>query len=178
MKHVIFVDQQELLELAKKQLSKEYPAGFELVIVPTEDVQKEEPNPILWYPDDGEWIPVPSGCGMPDSLCDTTKVDILIYEEQKRKFWTSYPSAAKEFNWQASGDARIVAYKVVEKDGPWYPDNSGEWIECNGVRPVGLSGNTEVEVLIQTERNDKNWVSCADCVDEWLWETIVAYKVV
>ena len=72
---------------------------------------------------------------------------------------------------------------------PWYPDNSGEWVEYDGSgQPV--EDDVLVEVLLLHERDaheykqkkSKAWRWCWDCCSDWLAfsedENIVAYKVV
>lgn len=72
---------------------------------------------------------------------------------------------------------------------PWYPDDSGEWVELppdNAVIPFELGYNENVQVLYQSERDDRRWSTGTLPAQEWYWdreehgtdEQIIAYKVV
>lgn len=76
--------------------------------------------------------------------------------------------------------------KPVAKDTPWYPDDSGKWIEVPpGTRalPPGLDPNALIEVLTRGERRTKTYNPWSRPAGSWYWlhegdSTIVAYKVV
>ncbi len=71
---------------------------------------------------------------------------------------------------------------------PWYPDDSGEWVEVPEdlmEMPAGLSPSETVEVLLKCERDAKAAGFVEDFASTWKWDTsvkgdgrIVAYKVV
>lgn len=71
---------------------------------------------------------------------------------------------------------------------PWYPDDSGEWVEVPEdlmEMPEGVERKTLVEILMKRERDYFNWRSCPDTGGRWVWDApphacdrIVAYKVV
>ena len=77
---------------------------------------------------------------------------------------------------------------VSAVERPWYPDDSGEWVEVHGdcmAPPEHLKPDAIVEVLQQMERDDKEYDEVPQAVDYWCWELaethggrIVAYKVV
>lgn len=79
-----------------------------------------------------------------------------------------------------------VKYVEEDEQTPWYPDNSGEWVEhTTGFQPV--SSLTRVEVLIRSERERKDYheVSGVALTYEWGVDEgyhdgcdIVAYKIV
>lgn len=67
---------------------------------------------------------------------------------------------------------------------PWYPDDSGEWIEHDGVaRPV--DGETLVDVLLSGERDQRIWTAAIDQARYFGWahkpwgnRNVVAYRIV
>lgn len=71
---------------------------------------------------------------------------------------------------------------------PWYPDDSGEWVEVPEdlmEMPIGLKARTLVSVLFREERQRKSWASVSHSASAVLWimpaschTRIVAYKVV
>ncbi len=71
---------------------------------------------------------------------------------------------------------------------PWYPDDSGEWVEVPEDLmqiPDELEGSEMVDVLMSGERCRKNWGTGHDQAWYWDWSIplrgharIVAYKVV
>lgn len=75
----------------------------------------------------------------------------------------------------------------LETATPWYPDDSGEWVEVPEdlmEMPAELCDKQTIEILYLQERKNKDWMQCADEPDSWGWsETsgknyrIVAYKV-
>lgn len=89
-------------------------------------------------------------------------------------------------NWsrpKKSGDD-IISYSVGHGAGeaPWYPDDSGKWVEVPpGVdkRPDGLHPKTLVATLSSGERNERQhlWPTPLKA-SRWNWSVIVAYKVV
>lgn len=77
---------------------------------------------------------------------------------------------------------------VRAQEEPWYPDDSGLWVEipddCMKV-PEGLSMDAEFEVLRKSERETKSYESWSAKHSYWVWNhgphegcRIVAYKVV
>lgn len=74
--------------------------------------------------------------------------------------------------------------KPVAKDTPWYPDDSGKWVEVppGSGFPKGLDLGTTVEVLARGERIAKSYKYWARPAGFWYWlhegdSTIVAYKI-
>lgn len=70
-------------------------------------------------------------------------------------------------------------------DTPWYPDDSGKWVEVpSGFGcPKGLDLRTTVEVLLSKERISKTYKYWARPAGSWRWmqdgaSTPVAYKIV
>lgn len=73
---------------------------------------------------------------------------------------------------------------------PWYPDDSGEWVEVPEdlvmrLCPPGLRGNEMVTVLSRGERERRDWKESTEFAPVWDWDRpagdpsrIVAYKVV
>ena len=69
---------------------------------------------------------------------------------------------------------------------PWYPDNSGEWIEYDGSgQPV--EDGVLVEVIMAAERRERDYTSLVRMAEVWDWGPrwchrngghVVAYKVV
>ena len=74
------------------------------------------------------------------------------------------------------------------KNSPWYPDDSGEWVEVSDEwmrRPACLVITDEIEYLMKGERKRKNYIGNVDivnvldfCVDATESHRIVAYKKV
>lgn len=69
------------------------------------------------------------------------------------------------------------------KQSPWYPDDSGEWVEYDGSgQPV--EDDVVVEVLFRAERGRQCWKEASTRASGWCWDikagsaTIVAYKIV
>ena len=68
-------------------------------------------------------------------------------------------------------------------DTPWYPDDSGKWVEVPpGTRalPPGLDPNCLSEVLTGTERRTATYIGHTYPSKGWRWHGghIVAYKIV
>ena len=73
--------------------------------------------------------------------------------------------------------------KPVDKATPWYPDDSGEWVEVPpGTRalPPGLDPNCLSEALASTERRTATYIRRTRPSKDWGWHggLIVAYKIV
>lgn len=75
--------------------------------------------------------------------------------------------------------------KPVARDTPWYPDDSGQWVEVTpgAGLPKGLDPCTNLEVLMRGERRSKSYGYGARPAGSWYWlhegdSTIVAYKIV
>lgn len=76
----------------------------------------------------------------------------------------------------------------LEPATPWYPDDSGEWVEVPEdlmEMPANVGRNSLLEVLFQHERDDKGRLECKDIARWCKWDMpagkggrIVAYKVV
>ena len=75
------------------------------------------------------------------------------------------------------------------EEAPWYPDDSGEWVEVTGKgRPKGLKKSTVVEALLAGERKGEYFTSLTDKVGDLNWRragqgllehlVIVAYRIV
>ena len=67
-------------------------------------------------------------------------------------------------------------------DTPWYPDDSGKWVEVIpgvGKRPDGLRPGTLVATLSSREREERqhSWPAPLKA-RHWSWSAIVAYKTV
>ncbi len=65
-------------------------------------------------------------------------------------------------------------------DSPWYPDNSGKWVECSDVEmpPQELDQTTSVHWLLDDERLFRDFDDKGPAqVRQLLWKDIVAYKV-
>ena len=71
-------------------------------------------------------------------------------------------------------------------DAPWYPDDSGEWVEVPGcLTNCPVPSNVEVEVLSRSERDEQIFYKGSKRAGQWEWDKptylpsrIVAYKVV
>ena len=80
-----------------------------------------------------------------------------------------------------SVEQRVNA-EPVAKAAPWYPDDSGKWVEVTpdvGNRPDGLHPATLVSTLSSGERDERQhrWPAPLKARN-WNWRDIVAYKVV
>lgn len=65
---------------------------------------------------------------------------------------------------------------IAEK--PWYPDDSGEWVEHDGGRmPDGLNSSKNVEIISPDERKRKEYTMIKFDPVGLDWSYIVAYKV-
>ena len=78
-----------------------------------------------------------------------------------------------------------VNTEPVAKAAPWYPDDSGKWVEVppGPGWPNGLYTGARVEVLTRLERASKTYRRRAELALDWTHEwwrdgTIVAYKIV
>ena len=68
---------------------------------------------------------------------------------------------------------------------PWYPDDSGEWVEVpDACVTCPVPADTVVETLLRNERQNKRWTPCRRIAAEFYWdrkatefERIVAYRV-
>ena len=73
-------------------------------------------------------------------------------------------------------------------ENPWYPDDSGEWVEVPDdlmERPAALAEDTRIEVLFRGEREDREWESCEGSAGDLKWSLprnqisrIVSYRVI
>ena len=143
-----------------------------------------------WYPDDsGKWVEVPPGAhDVPAGLDPNAQVEVLTRGERHIKRYCPLARPAETWSWKRGA---FAAYKIVEpaaKDAPWYPDDSGEWVEVppgTCALPKGLDPCTNLEVLLRKERASKTYRRRAEpalnWTHEWLHEggsTPVAYKIV
>lgn len=83
---------------------------------------------------------------------------------------------------QAEKDLEQIATKLREACGetvkiadnsrkPWYPDLPGwTWHEIEPGTEPNLLDHEIVEVLQRKEREQRQWVSCAAPVAEWIWD--------
>lgn len=60
---------------------------------------------------------------------------------------------------------------------PWYPDDSGEWVEHDG-GPCPIDDETIVEHLWDAEREEKEYTKMESRAGKFFWQNIVAYKVI
>lgn len=61
---------------------------------------------------------------------------------------------------------------------PWYPDDSGEWVEFDGAKcPLGV-WDERVEILSKTERKNKIYGKAKAIAKDCNWLPVVAYKVI
>ena len=148
-----------------------------------------EPKPVAkdtpWYPDDsGKWVEVPPGAhDVPAGLDPNAQVEVLTRGERRIKRYGPVARPAETWSWKRG---EFVAYKIVApvaKATPWYPDNSGKWVEVPpGTRalPPGLDPKCLSEVLSSTERRTKTYFGRAYPSKDWGWPGghIVAYKIV
>lgn len=94
------------------------------------------------------------------------------------------------FDWSTLSGRRPACYYSVEqrvntepvaKAAPWYPDDSGKWVEVTpgvGNLPDGLHPETEVLTLSGGERTRQHLWDTALPAHRFNWSVIVAYKVV
>ena len=150
-----------------------------------------EPKPVAkdtpWYPDDsGKWIEVPPGTrALPPGLDPNALIEVLTYGERQAAAFAGLVRPAK--GWLVLVEP-IAAYRVVApaaKDAPWYPDDSGKWVEVppGSGFPKGLDLGTTVEVLARGERIAKSYKYWARPAGSWYWLhkgdiNFVAYKIV
>lgn len=76
---------------------------------------------------------------------------------------------------------------AIPEPAPWYPDDSGEWVEVvPGSRmPDALDKYTDIEILTRWERNGERYASIVGSAKRWDWgadgkptdSDIVAYKL-
>lgn len=66
------------------------------------------------------------------------------------------------------------------KETPWYPDDSGEWveIEIGKGKPVDLPDSCLVDILTVRERKAQKWESMPERASTWGFTNTVAYKKV
>ena len=141
--------------------------------------------------DSGKWVEVSSeAIARPKSLKKNTWVHYMLkYERDERRVDVNTLSRAKDIDWNKGSPDRsfsVVAYKVAT---PWYPDDSGKWVEVTGKgRPKGLKKSTVVEALLAGERKGKQFTSVTDKAGDLDWSradqallehsVIVAYRIV
>lgn len=129
----------------------------------------------LWYPDDsGAWIETNR---LDPGLPAGTRVWYLTFVERKYGVHHEDTRLASRISWD-----KVVAYKVVREqpaanEKPWYPDDSGSWVETHGVDPE-LSDRLRVQILAEIERDRKMHIPTAFLPSVVNWPRIVAYKVV
>ena len=95
-------------------------------------------------------------------------------------------------------DSALTAFKNLQRAAaalsgnntgastPWYPDDSGEWIEVpEDCKVCPCESSLKIEVLLLDERIDRQWDSSEHPADYFAWDLaaqeasrIVAYKVV
>lgn len=94
--------------------------------------------------------------------------------------------------WRAAREDMLAEMRAIfhsfppSENAPWYPDDSGEWVEVPDYFVVSpVSACTVVEVLLQHERHEKSWKSFPRAAGVFSWRrlsdsyaSIVAYKVV
>lgn len=78
----------------------------------------------------------------------------------------------KSLEFSVDGELPI---KQDEKPRLWYPDDSGKWIECGGVKP-NLRGVKAVNVLYEDERLQQKYVHMNSNPNVVAWHSIVAYR--
>lgn len=75
---------------------------------------------------------------------------------------------------------------ATKTEDPWYPDDSGEWIEYDGLE-MPVPGDTLVLILLEWERTDRRTGVAEDIpapANDWGWGNlpngldIVAYRLV
>lgn len=79
-----------------------------------------------------------------------------------------------------------VPLAVTNDNLPWYPDDSGDWVEVpddSYVIPFELNHDDLIEVIYQSERENKKWYQADDIASAWPWSDTgglkpVAYKKV
>lgn len=71
-------------------------------------------------------------------------------------------------------------YTTEQQSQPWYPDDSGEWIETYGNEQQNLGDNDLIEVLHYTERDAQDYNHSVYLARKWknCWGLAVAYKLV
>ena len=76
----------------------------------------------------------------------------------------------------------LTTYEIhvqPEAEKPWYPDDSGEWVEVVGGQRPNLPKGTKVHWLTRNERAKTVYTEFVSCdVREFNWSNICAYKVV
>lgn len=92
-----------------------------------------------------------------------------------------------EEGWVGIKPFEVGMFKIIEET-PWYPDNSGEWVEVPDdlmEMPKELHLEDEIEVLRLDEREYKEYTHYVDNASNWDWDfnsdkyaRIVAYKIV
>ena len=127
------------------------------------------------YPDgSGAWIETNR---LDPGLPAGTRVWYLTFVERKYGVHHEDTRLASRISWD-----KVVAYKVVREqpaanEKPWYPDDSGSWVETHGVDPE-LSDRLRVQLLAEIERDRKMHIPTAFLPSVVNWPRIVAYKVV
>lgn len=102
----------------------------------------------------------------------------LLYDEEDKKNqrYQEYIKLKAEF--ECTEPAPVV--KEEPKDSPWYPDDSGEWVEVeiSKGKPLGLDPMCKIEYLLTQERTGKQWKSFPMLAGTLTFENVVAYKKV
>lgn len=93
------------------------------------------------------------------------------YEVKLAQLLTTY-----EIHVQPAGEKPVVAPPAPKK--PWYPDDSGEWVEVVDGRKPSLPKGTRIVWLTSMERSKRDYFKPEPELAENLsWSTICAYKV-
>lgn len=139
-----------------------------------------------WMPGK-DWVERGEGSEMPAELNPKDQVTAMFASERTAgNVWECF-GLASDWQWEDEGESRIVAYKVIKKN-PWYPDDSGDWVEvpadCMGM-PAALKPTGRTAVLLGVDRENRSYIHNERTNCDWVWEVpakyrkfrIVAYKV-
>ena len=100
-----------------------------------------------------------------------------IYHYRRQQYLNREDSDLKILQGLLGDLSKVLESEEVKITGekPWYPDDSGEWVE--GELPKGIM--SKGEVLFDSERDQEIYEESVVSLSNWVGDSdIVAYKVV
>lgn len=119
---------------------------------------------------------------MQQEICTTVK--IKMNTEELIAILRKHLIIADNVNLEVTIDDGIIATENQDqKNNLWYPDDSGKWIETNGVTPT-IPDSSVFEILTRKEREQQSYTRFVYCpedlydYDDFWGEGGVAYKLI
>ena len=140
-------------------------------------------------PGDAVFCARPSVEWLHDAIMATAGAATLQPEDGVRDVLADHLSTLVQQYRKLFVSATPLPHLRAAEEKPWYPDDSGEWVEVPdtlSAMPPELVAGSRVEVLVHSERECKEWVRAQNTASSrWEWAhpagepwRIVAYKVI